>query len=196
MFIVKSRFIKNLLLVFLAIVTGVGVAVYRIVNWGKEDATIVNGVWQANRKMDLGNDKLLTARVAFAALFALKPSEVIYMVADRDNEGNLFSSANEYVITGQPIDARYWSITLYGSDYFLVPNEVDCFSFNRSNVQFNQDSSFSIQVSSKPKKENWLPSGEEEQFYLLLRMYHPARQIYDNIESIKLPDIQKVNTIR
>lgn len=190
----NKSILKNILLICLAMILGSGVAIYRIANWSKEDATIVNGVWQANREMDLGNDKLLTARVAFAALFALKPSEVIYMIADRDNEGKPLSSKNNYIVTGQPIDSRYWSITLYGNDYFLVPNLADRFSFNMANVHYEQDSSFTIKISSKPEKGNWLPSGEENRFYLLLRMYHPSPAVYENIEKINLPDIQRVNS--
>ncbi len=187
----KKRIQYTIIFLF-AFLFGIGIAVFRIANYNDAEITIINGVWKTDREMDLGNDKLLTARIAIAALFALKNSEVIYMIADKDNAGNPLSSDSDYIISGEPINSRYWSITLYGPDYFLIPNEINRFSFNLSNVSYETDSTFNIQISSQKKNQNWLPSGNQGKFYLLLRMYHPAPEVYEHLETVKLPDIQKI----
>lgn len=141
---------------------------------------------------EVGTSQLLTARIAVAALFALNPKEVIYLVAKDDSDGNELSSENEYVIRGVPLDARYWSITFYNHDYFLIPNEDNRFSYNLHNVKYESDSSFVINISSQRKEHNWLPSGNDGQFYLAIRMYHPGASVYNNLETIQLPTIEKV----
>lgn len=190
-----KRVIKELVLVLVTVFFGVGIAAYRVVKFDDQKASIINGVWKADREVALGSDKLLTARVAVAALFALRKSEVIYMLADKDDGGAPLSAENDYIISGVPIDARYWSITLYGNDYFLVPNEIDRFSFNRKNIRYEKDSTFALKISATKKDGNWLPSPQKGKFYLLLRMYHPAPQIYEKIADIKLPVVQKAGKI-
>lgn len=181
-----------LLLIIIGLLVGSGIAYYRIHHWTGKDATIVNGPWQGNNLADVGKNPLLTARIAVATLYALNPSEVIYLVAQKDSKGEELNAENDYVIKGIPLDARYWSITLYGDDYFLVPNEADKFSYNLHNVKYESDSSFVINISSLKKEHNWLPSGKSGKFYLTIRMYHPQEHVYKDIEKVQLPTIEKV----
>lgn len=182
---------RTFLVILLAIVFGSAVAIYRTTHPSEGTITVANGVWLANKEMNMGEDKLLTAQIALGATFAIQPSEVIYMIAMADNKGNTLNSGQDYVIKGKKewLRARYWSITLYGGDHFLIPNEIDKFSFNVANTQFEQDGSFKIHVSPTEKAGNWLPSGQEEKMFFLLRMYHPDKSVYKNIEQIELPDI-------
>ncbi len=183
---------KIILLVLIGLLVGSGIAYYRIHNWTGKDATIVNGPWQGNNLAEVGKNQLLTARIAVATLYALNPSEVIYLVAQTDSKGEELSSENDYVIKGVPLDARYWSITLYGEDYFLVANDADRFSYNLHNVKYEGDSSLIINISSLKKDHNWLPNGKTGKFYLTIRMYHPQEHVYKDIESVQLPTIEKL----
>lgn len=181
-----------ILLILISLLIGWGIAYYRIHHWTNKDATIVNGAWQGDNLAQVGKSPLLTARSAVATLYALNPSEVIYLVAQQDSKGEELNAENDYVIKGIPLDARYWSITLYGEDFFLVPNEVDKFSYNLDNVKYETDSSFIINISSLKKEHNWLPSRKSGRFYLTIRMYHPQQHVYKDIESVQLPTIEKV----
>ncbi len=183
---------KIILLVLTGLLIGSTIAYYRIHQWNGKDTTIENGCWKGQNLAEIGTNQLLTARIAVATLYALNPSEVIYLVANEDTKGEELNSKNDYVIKGIPMDSRYWSITLYSEDYFLVPNEADKFSYNLHNVSYESDSSFIINISSLKKEHNWLPSGKEGKFYLTIRMYHPQEHVYKNIESIQLPTIEKV----
>lgn len=182
------------LAVFLGLCIGSGVAVYRISHWSDADATIVNGAWNANRHMEMGKNRLLTARIATAATFALDPSEAVYMVAEGDTKERRFDAAYDYIIEGKSewLNARYWSITMYAPDFFLVPNDVDRFSFNMMNATVADDGSFRIVISPHQREGDWLPSVQEGGFYLLLRLYHPEPAFFEHLDSVPLPVITRV----
>lgn len=187
---------RTLLVIILGILFGAIVAVYRITHPTEGTITITNGVWKANKEMNIGEDRLLTAQIALGATFALQPSEVLYMVADKDSKGETLNSASTYVIKGNKewLKARYWSITLYGADHMLIPNDAKKYSFNMDNLEFQPDGSFEIIVSPDRHDGNWLPSGDEERMLFLLRLYHPDKSVYKNISNIELPNITAVES--
>ncbi|TAF66503.1 MAG: DUF1214 domain-containing protein [Cytophagales bacterium] len=194
--------IKNILLFFLfplslGLVVGSGWAYYQIKQFGKsKDQQILNGSWQTSLEIGSERETLFgRATVALNALFGLSKEEVIYFTATRDHEGNLIESQSEYVIEGQNIEnARYWSITLYGEDLFLVPNSIQRFNMNAATVVFEKDTQkFQIYVSAQKKEKNWLPMPQKPQsIYLLLRLYNPQKSIYEHLDSIRLPIIKKI----
>lgn len=187
------RYSRHLLLIVFGLLTGASIGVVRITHWTGSDATMVNGPWRGHNLTDVGTSRLLTARVAVAALYALRSDEALYLVAREDDRGMALSAQHEYVIKGVPIPSRYWSITMYGEDYFLIPNKINRYGFNRANLHYQSDSSFVIHVSSARKEGNWLPSEGEGRFYLVLRLYHPVRELYENIGTAKLPSVQRLD---
>jgi hypothetical protein len=106
----------------------------------------------------------------------------------KDSKGRILSSKYDYEIIGTPLAGRYWSYTLYGEDYFLVKNKINTFSVNKENFEENH----SIMISSSKKKINWLPSGNEKQFYITLRLYNPSKEVNSNLESLELPIIKRI----
>ena len=70
---------------------------------------------------------------------------------------------------------RFWSVTAYGQDDFLIDNPIDRYCINdRSVLNRNADGSVDVTLShAMPENtENWLPIGETE-FHLFLRIYKP-----------------------
>lgn len=168
------------------------------------DLMLRNGCWQVNPKMDLKQNDKQRAHIAVKGLFALRESEVLYFIASEDSDGNRLSSDHDYELVGTQPDARYWSYTMYGKDYFLIPNESKIYSFNLDNLNYispdplnpeiagNAQQAYSIVISSDKKAGNWLPSGEEDQFHILLRMYNPSPEVFNNLEGVTLPTIKKI----
>lgn len=182
---------RYLLLTLFGTALGTGIALYRITHWEGEDATIRNGFWQGQQLDHVGKDPLLTARIAVAAIFALRPDETIYLVAKDDADGHRLSGKYDYRVTGISPTARYWSITLYGEDFFLVPNAMDKFNFNIHDLGAGQDS-FSFIISPHPQDGPWLPSMADQDFYLTLRLYHPEKELVDQVATTTLPTIERI----
>lgn len=159
-----------------------------------EKDSIRNGEWYTGLTYGSEQAGMYTrAAVAIMALFALDRSEVIYYTADTDDAGQLMQSSCDYRIEGSSLDpyASWWSITVYGGDNFLIPNEQDCYSYTNKNIEYDADGNFTIFLSSTPKTGNWLPTGNQNKIILMLRMYNPAPSVCENLDTIELPDITK-----
>jgi hypothetical protein len=75
-----------------------------------------------------------------------------------------------------PVDA-FWSLILYGADYFLVRNPIDrdSSSDHTEGLAHNPDGSLDITIQHGAP-ENWLPAPADP-FRLVLRTYQPRPEI-------------------
>lgn len=180
---------------FLAVITGLAVGVFRIVNVESSKVFFTNGSWTGSQSLPLGEDNLLTAQVSTFALFALPSEEAIYLFARHDEQHEKLNGENDYTLTGNinQIKAKYWSITVYGKDLYLIPNEANRFSFNNSNLQTDSAGNFSITVSNKKQSGNWLPSPEDARFNLVLRIYKGERNFVAHLNEVPLPSIRRLS---
>ena len=176
------------ILILLSIIIGGYIAISNInSSTQNNEFSIKNGNWIINPNMDL-KDSYQRAYISRIGVFALDEKEVLYFLSSKDNDGNYLSSENNYQIIGSPPEGRYWSYTLYGKDYFLVNNETNTYTINKENLDRDKP----ILVSSTKKNNNWLPSGNEKQFHITLRIYNPDESVYKNLESLELPIIKKI----
>ena len=154
-----------------------------------------NAEWRYFASMDLAVNDLQRAFIGRIGLFALQDSEAIYFIANQDNEGKPLNADSQYLIEGQALDAAYWSITLYGEDHFLIPNEEKRFSYNQVNVQYKDSlkGRYQIQLGGNKIMENHLPMRGKQQVNLLLRLYQPSSELYTNREDIVLPSIKRLD---
>jgi len=179
-------------ILLLSIVLGIGSAVYVCRNMGS-DRGIRNGAWTTSLNVGgAGAGMYERAFVALTGLFAMEKSEAVYFRGDVDSEGNPLRSSCDYVIEGVDPDTRWWSVTVYGSDNFLIPNAQDRWAFNGGSVGREKDGSFRIHLSSKEKSKNWLPTGAGPILSLTLRLYNPGKTVYEKPMTTVLPVIRKV----
>lgn len=201
-----STFLKIIGVILLSLIIGGGAAIFQLKQTtGSSDFMIQNGCWRVNPKMDLKSNDFQRSLVAMIGLFALRESEVLYFVASSDSDGRPLSSDYDYELVGSSPDARYWSYTIYGEDHFLIPNEQEVYSFNLDDIiyiakdtlnpEIDQQSkkAYTINISSDSKSENWLPSGNEDELHILLRMYNPSPAVYNNLAGIALPEIKRID---
>lgn len=185
------RISRYLLVVVVALALGVGSALLGL-GFMTEKDSIRNGAWYTGLTYGSEQAGMYTrAAVAIMALFALDRSEVIYYTADTDDAGQLLQSSCDYRIKGSELDpyASWWSITVYGGDNFLIPNEQNRYSYTNKNIEYDADGNFTIFLSSTPKTGNWLPTGNQNRIILMLRMYNPAPSVCENLDTIELPRI-------
>jgi hypothetical protein len=186
------KFFRIALFVFVSILIGLAVAVYRIADIENNDAFFSNASWLGSKNLPLGKDDLLTAQVTVFALFALPGTEAIYLFAKRDDKKEKLHSSKDYVINGNvnQIKAHYWSITAYGKDLFLIPNEEDHYSFNGSSIVTDSAGNFTIRISHKRQEGNWLPLPEDARFNLVLRIYRGEAEFIEHLHEASLPQIK------
>lgn len=180
------------LLLLLSFVLGIAIAGYRLFDFENSPAFFKNGNWMGTTNLPLGKDPLLTAQIALFALYALPSEEAVYLFGKRDDKGDLLNGSNDYEITGNisQLKAGYWSITVYGRDLFLIPNEANRFSFNGANVHTDSAGNFRIVLSASPKPGNWLPVPKQGKFSLLLRVYMGEREFLNQLSTTPLPTVK------
>lgn len=135
----------------------------------------------------------LRAWIAKHALLALKKEETIYFSAYSDDDGEPLRGECDYRIEGRAPDARWWSITVYGEDDFLIPNEQGRYSWGSTEIALDEEGRFTIHLSRTPKPGYWLPTGEAKRLCLSLRLYNPGPAYYsrETLREVELPRIIK-----
>ncbi len=132
----------------------------------------------------------LRAIVAVNGILALNRQEAIYLTAATDDDGQVLSGACEYRVTGSDIAARWWSLTAYGPDRFLIRNPAHRYSVTIHTVSRDADGGFSIAVGAAPQPVDWIATGSGR-FTLTLRAYGPDPSLLSNVEAGKFPRITR-----
>jgi len=186
--------LSYVVLVLLAVLSGFGVAIYRISSIQTSPAFAQYGSWRGSKDLPLNRDDLVTTQVTLFALFALPSSEAIYLFASGDADNKLLTGKSDYTLEGNihHIKSAYWSITAYGKDQFLIPNEVNRYSFNAHNMATDSLGNFKITLSAEQKPGNWLPVKKDAPFRLVLRIYQGEKDFVEHLESAGLPVIRKI----
>ncbi len=178
----------------LALALGLGSA-YAVVKRGLAAGSVANGPWRTSLTTGSPDaDPWTRARVAMGGLLALAPSETIYFNASVDDSGETLRARCDYRLTGAELAARWWSVTAYGSDAFLIPNEAGRYSLSQTTLAREPSGAWSALVSAQPQAGNWLPSGnpgESHAFELTLRLYNPAPEVYEHPGETLLPRIER-----
>jgi hypothetical protein len=132
----------------------------------------------------------LRARVAVHGLLALSREETVYYTALRDSDGMMLDGNCTYRIEGRDPPTRWWSITAYGADDFLIPNKANRYSVSLNSVLRNDDGSFVIVLSKTKAEGNWIPviAGR---FNLTIRLYNPGTEVIADPAHVPLPTIKK-----
>jgi hypothetical protein len=135
-----------------------------------------------------GRNYLGRAVIATAALGANTRPETVYPLAVDDSRGRPLSGRHRYTIRfarGQlPPANAFWSLTMYGSDRYLVANPIDRYAIGdrTAGLRRGPDGSLTIHVQherpSGAAAANWLPA-PAGRFRLAMRVYEPRRPALD-----------------
>ncbi|MFM0393073.1 DUF1254 domain-containing protein [Paraburkholderia phytofirmans] len=167
-------------------------------NWGLP----VGNHWTTTQNnAAFGTDYFTRTAVAKSNILVNAPAETKYLYQDLDATGQRLSGANRYTVTfpkGQtpPVDG-FWSLTLYDSNHFFVPNRLKRYSLGTKNrdLTFNSDGSLTLYVQAESpgaaNESNWLPAPAGAVFTLYLRAYWPKTSIIDG--SWAPPPVRLVN---
>ncbi|WP_181814699.1 DUF1214 domain-containing protein [Sphingomonas aracearum] len=148
------------------------------------------GAWTTGR--DLGTDAQSghgRAVVALRGLLALPGSEARYYNAAVDDAGDPLRAECRYTVHGGSVPGRWWSLTLYDRDGYLVPNPAGLFSVGSAAIPGLEQDDWTVEVAPDRQPGHWLPSGEGDRFELTFRVYLPADRGQGNLSAAQLPSI-------
>lgn len=177
--------------ILLGLAGGTAYAVHQVrgADMGRQ---VTNGPWSANTDQGTADASALTrARVALFGLLALPAKEAMYFIASTDNEGKPLDGRCTYTVSGGELDARWWSITLYKGEGWLVKNDANRWSVGGNAPERDANGNWSFTVSPQSVEGVWLPTGRTPQFDLTLRTYHPHGALLDDPAKAQLPTIKK-----
>ncbi|MFM9863105.1 MAG: DUF1214 domain-containing protein [Micropepsaceae bacterium] len=186
------RFVLRLVAaIVLAVALGLGSAYLAVKGALPADTTVKNGAWTASLAAGGTNaDNYTRTAVAIAGLLALNKDETIYYGANADSAGEPLDGKCSYRIEGRDVESRWWSITAYAKDHFLIDHPAKRYAVSKTNVVRGADGSFVIRVSTSEEKENWIASSADG-FQLTLRLYNPGASVRDDPAGVALPTITK-----
>ena len=174
-----------------------GTALGLFVTWftimhGTMPGGVSDGPWKTNLLIGSSGGSIYTrASVAVHGLLALNRSETIYYTTLTDSDGIRLDGRCTYLITGRDPPARWWSITVYGADDFLIPNPANRYSISKTSVTREANGAFTAPVAPRPSGPNALPTNGQK-FALTLRLYNPAASVAADPAHVALPSIKKV----
>lgn len=183
--------LRYLICILLGLGGGAAFAVHQVrgADMGRQ---VTNGPWSANTDQGTANASALTrARVALFGLLALPAKEAMYFIARTDSEGVPLNGKCTYTVSGGEMDARWWSVTLYKGEGWLVKNAANRWSVGGNAPARDAKGNWAFTVSPNKADGVWLPTGGTPQFDLTLRTYHPKGALLNDPAKAKLPTIKK-----
>ncbi|MDN3643863.1 DUF1254 domain-containing protein [Lutimonas halocynthiae] len=115
----------------------------------------------------LNGNYMARAAGAFFGLYGNSKEEANYFMLNTEGEGKISFSKEEL----PPLtNIGFWSITIHDENIMVKKNEYDSYVLTTDKMQFEEDGSLVLSISSQPEEGNWLytPGGK---MVILIRAY-------------------------
>ncbi|MDM0108989.1 DUF1254 domain-containing protein [Variovorax sp. J22R24] len=158
----------------------------KIMGWMKKgliagDLKLKNG-WTFTTKTGLyGTNYIQRALITAIGLGANRPQDAVYPTSTGPDILQKYDGSKKYVMhfpKGEmpPVNG-FWSLTMYDTGYFFVPNPINRYTVSQRNkLRPNADGSIDLYIQHESpgpdKEENWLPAPKDG-FILMMRLYWP-----------------------
>ena len=196
MIIIRKYIIYALLIIGIAVAfTYLSVPIYKNIVFVKND------IWSSVPSLGDPKRSIYTrAYVATYGLFALSKPESVYFSADHDINEESLDGLSCYILSGNDIQSasvspRWWSLTVYDDDGYLVESSEKQYSYNSENIIYNSTGNFEVYLADRPAGniQNWIKTPIDGSFSVVLRVYQPGEEFFSNLKRVDLPIIEKVD---
>lgn len=163
--------------------------------------------WNNLHEGSYGHHFINRAEGALEGLLVHDREEGVYFSTYEDRNANLLDGSEQYVLhfekdqIPQLQDKGFWSLTMYGTNFQLIDNEIDRYSIGDRNkdLKYNDDGSLTIYIQAvepEGKTSNWLPSPPDGLFRINYRIYLPNEKTRNPNTLLKfIPGIKKVTDV-
>lgn len=170
---------------------------------GLASALYLAGLWPPGRSLAFGDvdvggwrsdfavgsraaDPYTRARVARHGLLALAKTEAVYFTRARDDAGERLREGCTYRLSGGPMPAGWWSVTLYDGRSMLPANTDDALSIDAERM--GKGAWSAIIAPRRPASgEAWISSRAAGAFDLTLRLYMPPAELLARPDAVLDP---------
>jgi hypothetical protein len=156
------------------------------------NSKLVVGKWSTDPMVGATSaNPWLRARIARIGLLALSKEETLYFDRNVDEAGNPLRANCIYEITGGPIPARWWSITIYDGQDFLPRNTDNAGSVDASRIAASGAENWLGVISPLAPVGNklWISSQAAGDYSLTLRLYQPASTQGAELSKMAFPKV-------
>jgi hypothetical protein len=154
---------------------------------GRDNFSERYGAWTHNRAAgSTAAGPYTRAIIAKEGLLALSAREALYFNLAEDQDGRPLTESCIYELSGREPEARWWSVTLYADDGFLVQNNDLAYSIDASRVRSGPGGVWRARIAPvRGDAAYWLSSrGARRDFSLTLRVYNPQRDFRASAETL------------
>ena len=184
-------FLKSLVALVAGTALGLFVTWLTVVRGVGMGGNVADGPWRTSLLTgSTQSGAWLRAGVALHGLFALNRGETIYYTATTDSAGDALDGRCTYRITGRDPPARWWSITAYGADDYLIETPSELYSVSQNSIVRRDDGSFIVTVLKDANAVDEIATGDGR-FSLTLRLYNPVAAVAADPAHVPLPVIDK-----
>jgi hypothetical protein len=191
----KQFIVRLALKIAAAMVLGAALGVFAtwFMVFFRDPGRVADGPWKTNPTAGSAESgPYKRAFVAVHGIFALTQSETVYYTAAVDSDGHGLDGRCRYEIRGRAPDARWWSITAYGTDDYLIPNPARRYSVSKMRASQAAGDAVTVDVGGTAGEDNWIPAGSGR-FSLTLRLYNPGPDILLRPADAELPAVQRIS---
>lgn len=143
----------------LVLIAGLGSSWYAV-EAGNRLTTVKHGPWvmwpSAGRK---SADPYTRAYFSRRGALVLSTEAARTYIARVDSDGAGLHSSCDYVVNGQDIPDRWWSLAVFDASGDLIPNPINRHAFTQANAAIHPDGSTLFTLSRDVGPGNWLPTG-------------------------------------
>lgn len=152
------------------------------------------GIWRTSLGVgSIEANPYIRAVVARRGLLGLSAKETIYYNTSIDADGRTLREACDYEISGGPLPARWWSITLYVHDDFLAVNADNAPSIDATTIVTARSGAWTGRMGrERAGAANWMSSKAAGDMALNIRMYNPDPTVMASPLEIDLPVIKRL----
>lgn len=132
------------------------------------------------------------AAIASEGLAPMGVNEGLLFVARADDQGAPLDSRCTYRLAGTDLPARVWTLAAYRIDGRPQPNVADRYGLTSAGLLRSSSGDFVIEAAREARPGNWLPLGDDPNFFLALRLYQAgASTLSKAYEGLSLPTISR-----